>query len=148
MDLQRLSPSRKTTLHFHIWLEVFPRFRTFWSFLRNLVFLVLFCHFGYFLAVCNFFYQKLNVFSFFRRQRDAAAAAAASANRHSAQIAASKLKMETGNGNGYNNDSSLLSQAFHSPQDLQDRSPDVIPHFTTTGGGKFKVKFIDKVKKI
>jgi len=69
-----------------------------------------------------------------RRQRDAAAAAAASANRHSAQIAASKLKMETGNGNGYNNDSSLLSQAFHSPQDLQDRSPDVIPHFTTTGG--------------
>ena len=51
--------------------------------------------------------------------------------------------METGNG-GYNNDSSLLSQAFHSPQDLQDRSPDVIPHFTTTGGGKFKVKFIDR----
>ena len=94
------------------------------------------------------FYQKLNVFSVFRRQRDAAAAAAASANRHSAQIAASKLKMETGNGNGYNNDSSLLSQAFHSPQDLQDRSPDVIPHFTTTGGGKFKVKFTDKVKKI
>ena len=56
--------------------------------------------------------------------------------------------METGNGNGYNNDSSLLSQAFHSPQDLQDRSPDVIPHFTTTGGGKFKVKFPDKVEKI
>ena len=40
--------------------------------------------------------------------------------------------METGS--GYNNDT-LLSQAFHSPQDLQDRSPDVIPHFTT-GGGK------------
>ena len=66
-----------------------------------------------------------------RRQRAAAAAAAASANRHSAQIAASKLKMETGT--GYNNDT-LLSQAFHSPQDLHDRSPDVIPHFNTPGG--------------
>ena len=106
------------------------------------MFLVLFCHFA------SFVLSKTKCLFFFRRQRDAAAAAAASANRHSAQIAASKLKMETGNGNGYNNDSSLLSQAFHSPQDLQDRSPDVIPHFTTTGGGKFKVKFIDKVEKI
>ena len=66
-----------------------------------------------------------------RRQRAAAAAAAASANRHSAQIAASKMKMESGNGSeqaGFND--SLLSQAFHSPQEtLPDRSPDVIPHF-------------------
>ena len=99
------------------------------------------CFWFYFAISQVLLYEKLNDFSFLRRQRDAAAAAAASANRHSAQIAASKLKMETGNGNGYNNDSSLLSQAFHSPQDLQDRSPDVIPHFTTTGGGKFKVNF-------
>ena len=61
-----------------------------------------------------------------RRQRAAAAAAAASANRHSAQIA-SKMKLEPRN-------DTLLSQAFHSPQDtLQDRSPDVIPHFSAGG---------------
>ena len=66
-----------------------------------------------------------------RRQRAAAAAAAASANRHSAQIAASKMKIETGGSEavgGFND--TLLSQAFHSPQEtLPDRSPDVIPHF-------------------
>ena len=68
-----------------------------------------------------------------RRQRAAAAAAAASANRHSAQIAASKVKMDEGNGNNYNADT-LLSRAFDSPQDtLPDRSPDVIPHFAPNG---------------
>ena len=70
-----------------------------------------------------------------RRQRAAAAAAAASANRHSAQMAvANSTKMAE----NYNNDT-LISQAFQSPQELPDRSPDVIPHFKN-GGGLYKAQ--------
>ena len=67
-----------------------------------------------------------------RRQRAAAAAAAASANRHSAQMAANSKMPEN-----YTNDN-LISQAFQSPQEMPDRSPDVIPHFKN-GGGKSAV---------
>ena len=38
----------------------------------------------------------------------------------------------------YNNDT-LISQAFQSPQELPDRSPDVIPHFKNGGGNSVQI---------
>ena len=70
-----------------------------------------------------------------RRQRAAAAAAAASANRHSAQMAVASGGKMNNHHDDYNNDT-LISQAFQSPQELPDRSPDVIPHFKNGGGKK------------
>ena len=70
-----------------------------------------------------------------RRQRAAAAAAAASANRHSAQMAVASSGKMNNHHDDYNNDT-LISQAFQSPQELPDRSPDVIPHFKNGGGKK------------
>ena len=71
-----------------------------------------------------------------RRQRAAAAAAAASANRHSAQMAVASGGKMNNHHDDYNNDT-LISQAFQSPQELPDRSPDVIPHFKNGGGNGF-----------
>ena len=76
-----------------------------------------------------------------RRQRAAAAAAAASANRHSAQMAVASSGKMNNHHDDYNNDT-LISQAFQSPQELPDRSPDVIPHFKNGGGKLSKVQII------